>query len=257
MKRILLSAVFTMSFILTNGRTYDTLYISTLHTTHLIFEDELTYVDISNKVIAAKVAENNRQVLAIKAKEKFNFTATISTLGSTGEMNTFIVLFRETPETLIIDKRRSQSGHAESNIEVRPYDGVMQKKLHHIADKRYGIEILCDNIFVDRDVTGVVISIENQSGVSYASEGVMFVLENRRKSKRKPLLEKPVFPVRTSGMLSAGPGQKASVVHYFDKLSLTKDRVMKAYIYESGGTRHYTLELNHNDINKAEVLVLK
>lgn len=257
MNRLLLFAVFILLPLISTAQQYDTLYISTLHTTHIIFENELTYVDISNKVIAAKVVENSRQVLAIKARESFDFTTTLSALESSGRIHTFIVSFLEKPECLVMDKR--QTGiMTETDRKVTATAGrsgaiAHKKRLHHISDKKYGIEISCDDIFIDSDITGIIITLDNRSGVSYSSGGAVFVQENRRKSKRKPLLEKSLFPLESSGTFSAGPGEKSSAIYYFEKMSLTKDNVLKVYVYESGGVRHYTLTIGHRDINKAKV----
>lgn len=42
-------------------------------TTHVRFSSEIMYVDLSNKVLAAKIVEGNRDIIAIKAKEPFDF----------------------------------------------------------------------------------------------------------------------------------------------------------------------------------------
>ena len=48
----------------------DTLWVSDIYTTHIIFDTDLTYVDLSNgQSVAAKIIDQNRNMLAIKAKE--------------------------------------------------------------------------------------------------------------------------------------------------------------------------------------------
>ena len=37
-----------------------------------------------------------------------------------------------------------------------------------------------------------------------------------------------------------------------DKISLSKDQVLKVYFYEQGGQRELMLTINYDDINKAK-----
>ena len=72
----------------------DTLRVSTSFTTHVIFPTELTYADLSNKtIVVAKIIEQNKNMLALKAKLEFDDLTSISALESNGQMHTFIVSY--------------------------------------------------------------------------------------------------------------------------------------------------------------------
>jgi hypothetical protein len=43
----------------------------------------------------------------------------------------------------------------------------MKQELYHIGTRGYGIDILCENIFVKDDVLFLLISLKNGSAVSY------------------------------------------------------------------------------------------
>ena len=77
----------------------DSLSISTAYTTHVIFSTDLTYADLSNnKIVAAKIIEQNKNMLAIKARPPFEEYTSVSALESNGKMYTFIVRLDPSPQ---------------------------------------------------------------------------------------------------------------------------------------------------------------
>ena len=233
----------------------DTIYISTLNTTHLMFANELTYVDISNKVVAAKIIDSNKSVLAIKAREAFEFKTSVSALESNGTMHTFIVCYDESPERLILDYRSTAiaaSSNRQKTARAYPSSGShLSRKLYHIADKGYGITFFCDDIFVDNDVSTFSLCLENKSGIRYDCSEAIFVVENRKRLKRALVYEKQQNPVSVEGSLIAPSGDSSYCTFRFDKLSITHDQILKIYLYEVQGSRNFTLTLSPNDVNKA------
>lgn len=233
----------------------DTIRISTLSTTHIMFESDLTYVDISNKVIAAKIIDSNKSVLAIKAREAFEFKTSVSALESNGTMHTFIVCYDESPDRLILDYRSTAiaaSSNRQKTFRTYPSSGSHQsRKLYHIADKGYGITFFCDDIFVDNDVSTFSLCLENKSGIRYDCSEAIFVVENRKRLKRALVYEKQQSPVSVEGTLTAQSGDSSYCTFRFDKLSITHDQILKIYLYEVQGSRNFTLTLSPNDVNKA------
>ena len=60
---------FTILSCLSAAAQTDTLWFSDAYTTHIIFSTDVTYADLSNnKIVAAKVVEQNRKILALKAR---------------------------------------------------------------------------------------------------------------------------------------------------------------------------------------------
>lgn len=99
-----------------------TLEIGLLSTTHVLFTSDLTYVDLAKPdVIAAKVVDASKNMLAIKAKCEFDFVTTVSALEANGTMHTFYVRFNPKPDRLVIDTR-VQEGVSEKqvNTQIRP-----------------------------------------------------------------------------------------------------------------------------------------
>ncbi len=99
-----------------------TIEIGTLSTTHVVFTSDLSYVDISKQdVIAAKVVDASKNMLAIKAREPFDYVTTISALEANGTMHTFKVRYNPYPSNLVVDTRPgSGASRGQVNTQIRP-----------------------------------------------------------------------------------------------------------------------------------------
>lgn len=237
----------------------DTLRISSAYTTHIIFSTDLTYADLSNnKVVAAKIVEQNRNMLAVKARMAFDEPTSVSALESNGVMHTWIVIYDPSPKQLIVDTRsgadtkkggvsRTGQGDAPVLSDVIEY----RQGLFHLGETRYDISVLCENIYAYSDITYIVLSLRNDSGVSYDIGDATFVVESKKKSKRTVIFDKTLFPRSRFGSLSAAPGQTARIAYSFDKMTLSEDQVLNIYFYETEGQRNLKLTVDTRDINRA------
>ena len=262
MKRLILILISVLSAGLCFAQT-DTLKISSSYTTHLIFSSDIVYADLSSPVdVVAKIIEQNRNLLAVKARGPFEKSTSISALESNGTMHTFIVGYDPYPEQLVIDMRANRATEQESSHrEVgrgskadAPELSEMttaRQKLFHIGARRYGITLLCEEIVSYSDITFVLLSVRNRSAVSYSVTDATFVMESRKKGKRAVSFEKGIQPKNRHGSLSAAPGETVRIAYSFDKLTLASDQVLKVYLYEEGGQRNLEITLSARDINNA------
>ena len=263
MRRVILLAVLLTAFAsVAMASTVDTVYISTMSTTHIRFSSELKYVDLSNKVLSARIVEGSKDIVAVKAKDAFDFTTTMSCLEADGRLHTFIVAYEESPEVLIVDMRKFPVRSGMTDF-IKPEKGdfvgwvpdamvgvpdTLEREIYHIGDVAYDIKVLCENVIIQDDVTYIVLSIENGSAVSYSISNPRFVIENKRKTKRGLVYEKQLFPKRTSGERVVAPGTVSRLVFSFDKVTLVKGQVFRIYLYEDGGPRNSVLSFGVRDV---------
>ena len=127
--RCLVGALVVSSVLSTNASAQQempVIEIGMLSTTHLVFTSDLTYVDISSQdVIAAKVVDASKNMLALKARKEFDFVTTISALETNGTMHTFKVRFNSFPQNLVVDTRTLYSNQQNNplvNTQVRPQE---------------------------------------------------------------------------------------------------------------------------------------
>ena len=263
MRRVILFAVLLTAFVnVATAFPIDTVYISTMSTTHIRFSSELKYVDLSNKVLSARIVEGSKDIVAVKAKEAFEFTTTMSCLEADGGLHTFIVAYDASPEVLIVDMRRSPVRPGMTDMtKPRVTDLVqedldekvgvldsLEREIYHIGDVAYDIKVLCENVIIKDDVTYIVLSVENGSAVSYSMSSPRFVIESKRKTKRGLVYEKQLFPKHTSGEYVTAPGTVSRMVFSFDKVTLVKGQVFRIYLYEDGRPRNFVLSFGVRDV---------
>ena len=260
----------------------DTIYVSDRATTHIIFGSDLTYVDISDKVVAAKLVGTNKNILALKAASGFDFMTTVSAMESNGVLHTFVVKYGLKHDQLIVDIRcdsiiksnekyggteepkdmnASLPGIASKDPSVETYHAKKtpslsdvakgKQRIYHIGKSQYGIMVLLTDLFVVNDITYMVLEIANKSGISYDASSARFVIESKKKTKRSIEYERPVFAKSRFGSTVVAPGASERVAFTFDKITLTKDQILALYLYETGGSRNIIIRINYIDINSA------
>lgn len=237
----------------------DTLFITTSQVVHLRFDSELKYVSLGSKDIVAKIVDGSKDFMAVKAREVFEGCTSLSCLESTGAMHTFLVAYRERPSRLEVDTRSNQKDTAPMDTVSFSKHSIsdivhMRQDIYHIGTRGYGIDILCENIFVKDDTLFLLISVKNGSAISYEFSTPHFAVESPKRSRRGLQYEKAVSPKQTYGLGTVAPGGKGKLVFTFDKLTLLKRQVFRMYFYEKGGSRNFTVSLNGDDVNKAKVL---
>ena len=109
--------------------------------------------------------------------------------------------------------------------------------------------LLCEDIYISGDNTCFVLSLRNRGGICYEAGDATFVVESWKKGKRSVQFERNLYPLGKSGNLSTPPESTSRIVDCLDKTTITKDQVLKTYLYETGGQRNLVLTLSHRDIN--------
>ena len=269
----------------------DTLRVSDIFTTHIIFNTDLIYADLSNsQACAAKILEQSKNMMALKARSPFATPLSVSALESNGAMHTYIVIFEEHPETLVYDMRagavRAESISSNENTKeagkkkskgvkgspkgspeaglYRRFDAPLlqdvvaaPQSLWHISTRQYDIEVTCTNILSYSDITYIVFSIKNGSGVSYECPDATFVVESKKRSRKSVVYDRNIFPKSRYGTASCAPKQTSHIGYSLDKVSLAKDQVLRVYFYEEGGQRELVLTIDQADINHAKTALQK
>lgn len=110
MRKTLITLIASLSVLLCTAPVLsaqkDTLRVSTLFTSHIIFSSDITYANRSNDtVLRSMIVEQNRNMIAVRANAPFTEPCSISALESNGRMWTFIVVYEKNPSNLIVDTR--------------------------------------------------------------------------------------------------------------------------------------------------------
>lgn len=245
----------------------DTIEVSNMATTHIVFSSELKYVDISNKVLVARIVDNGKNILAMKARTPFQFITTISILESNGKLHTYFVQYNENPEELIYDIRQRvyrddydavqpMSNEVSDSLgqEGEPTErGLLERprQLYHIGDRNSGISAYCENIFVYDEYMYFIFSLSNKSQIRYEMSDASFVVENGRKSRRAVNMDKTLAVANSYGVQSVESSGTRRFYYKIPKFTLDKKLVLRIYIYEERGARNLVLEMGADEVNKA------
>ena len=69
--------------------------------------------------------------------------------------------------------------------------------------------------------------------MSYEAGDATFVTESWKKGKRSTQYECNLYPKERSGSLSASLGTISRILYRFDMVTLTKDQILKVYVYDT------------------------
>ena len=104
------------------------------------------------------------------------------------------------------------------------------------------------------DVLFLIISLKNESAVSYELSAPRFAVESKRRTKRGLQYEKAVFPKQSYGLGVTASGDVGKMIFTFDKMALLRGQVFRVYFYEKGGARNLVMTLGRRDVNEVRRL---
>lgn len=264
----------------------ETIEVSEKYTTHLIFATDISYADLSKpSILSGKLVEQGKNKLALMAKGPFNGSVNVSVEEANGVFHTYLIKYANSPQNLVVDTREMSDGangavtntgsrvqnsrEKEATSRRKPRGGLsantlkrgdapllsevidMKQTLYHTGVRNYNMMLMCENIFAYSDITYVVLSLKNNSGISYETEDAVFILESHNGAKRKVAYESNLFPKNRFGKLTTAAHGKSRIAYSFDKITLSRDQVIKVYLYEVNGSRNLVLTLTAKDINGA------
>ena len=256
----------------------DTVRLSDLYTSHMVFSGEILYAfssDVEASAFASTIVKESGNVLALRARGDFSpDTFSITVLEADKTLHTYIVAYDKYPAEKVIDLQRglfaadgtpvrhgssADEGSARVVSRLRSSDApqltdvlALKRRLNHLAVSRGRVTVQCENVFSYSDVTYIVLSIVNRSGVSYEADRTAFVVGTAGRNRKKIVEETNVLPKASEGSLTVRPGATGRIVYSFDKLTITKGQRLDVCIYERDGRRDFVLVLSPDDVNLAD-----
>lgn len=237
------------------------IYLSDLYTSHMVFSSELVYEDLSNlEDVTAAVVEKSTNVLAIKANRNFGRnTSSVTVLEADGFLHTFIIRYATHPDNKIMNfQHDGETGNNQVVSLVRKQDAPVLREvleypqqLYHVATRKGGIQLVCENIFSYSDITYIILRITNKGGVSFEADRTNFVIGSRNKGKKRIEEETNTIPKNSVGTLTVAPGATSRIAYSLDKITLAANQVLRICVYELNGRREFFLTLSPEDVNLA------
>ncbi|UOB18425.1 DUF4138 domain-containing protein [Abyssalbus ytuae] len=273
---ILLS--FLLSCYTTNSQTnlaplhnQDTLYVSDIKTTHLLFEENIKYVDIGSPYF---VADTLQQMIRLKhvGEELEDVKSQLSNLTVITKKGRFYSIYlgydrfatpvsyevKKSPQIVPAFKEQEEKEiKKEENMAALCSLIAKFQSNVHIAN-RWGedLEIDATGIFYVDEKIGIRIHLKNYSNIDFDIDHILFRTKlHKRFSADYLYQERVIEPINicTDTFEIAGDGS-LTIIFLFDKFMLNKKEKLYVDIFEKNGGRSATLCISRRRLLQPKVI---
>ncbi|MDE3183092.1 MAG: conjugative transposon protein TraN [Bacteroidota bacterium] len=234
-------------------------------TTNIIFPYSIVSVDIGSRDVLAQKAKGVENILQIKAaKESFPQT-NISIITADGTLTSFILDYAEQPSVLSLslvpeEKKNSICILSETfnEAEVQKYAklaSVSEGKISSIQDKRFGIRVKLNGLFIHDNIMYLRMSIANKTNINYDIDQLRFYVRDQKKAKRTATQEIEINPLYVKGNTAVIVGQTERVfVYAVPKFTIPDKKYLVIELMEKNGGRHLKIKVRNKTIVQAKLL---
>lgn len=234
-------------------------------TTNIIFPYSIVSVDIGSQDVLAQKAKGAENILQIKAaKEGFPQT-NISIITGDGTLTSFLVDYAEQPAvlnlSLSIEEKKNSScilSETVNEADVQKYAklaSVSKEKINSVKDKRFGIRVKLNGLFIHDNVMYLRISIANKTNINYGIDQLRFYIRDQKKAKRTATQELEINPLYIKGDTAVIVGQTESVLVYaVPKFTIPDRKYLIIELMEKNGGRHLKIKVRNKTIIQAKLL---
>lgn len=247
-------------------------------TVHILFPAEVKYVDLGSTDIIAGKASGAENVVRVKAAIRdFEGETNFSVITADGCFYSFNTVYSEEPAQLSVEMedwlRRNPSGGFAADrmfVQLKELGGetpVLVNKImfniwkknkrdvKHIGSKKFQIQALLKGIYIHGNLLYFHTQLKNLSHVPFDIDYVRFKVVDKKVVKRTAIQETMLYPVRTFNHTTTIDG-KAAVRNVFvlEKITIPDDKVLVVEIYERGGGRHQTFNIEDTDLTGARLI---
>ena len=156
---------------------------------------------------------------------------------------------RRQSRSLSEERLAFRNGERLGDVSISIESGKTLRMVRRIVEKRvcqdywnqreYGLQLLCEDLYVRDDNTCFVLSLKNGGGVSYETGDTTFVIESRKKGKRSIQYERNLYTKERSGSLSASPGITSRNLYRFSRVTAPPDRVPTVHMFSLFAQYYY------------------
>lgn len=234
-------------------------------TTNIIFPYAIISVDRGSKDVLAQKAEGVQNVLQVKAAKQSFLQTNLTVITADGKLNSFLIDYAEQPSILNLSLATGEKKNATAILsetvnqaEVQKYANlalVSREKVRGVKDKRFGIQVKLNGLFIHDDVMYLRISIANKTNINYNIGQLRFYIRDQKKSKRTATQELELKPLYVKDDSSVIVGQTEKVFAYaFPKFTIPDKKYLAIELMEKNGGRHLKLKVLNKTIIRAKLL---
>lgn len=236
--------------------------ISMTKTSTLIFPHVIKYVDRGTGSILVQKVANAENILLVKAGVTHFKETNLSVITGDGNLYSFIVRYDSIPVTFTYYVSKSESiqpvvfNHEQINsVAIASYaNGILDndRKLHGIKDKKWGLNLSINGIYIKDKIIFYQLAIKNNSSIDYDIDLVNLYIRDKIKGKRTPAQEQEQQPLYVTGnMKTVKAGDKNVIVVALPKFTIPDAKYLAIQIMEKNGGRNLKLKIGNKKILKA------
>lgn len=238
--------------------------ITTHKTTNLIFPYGIRSVDRGSREVLVQKAKGVENVLQLKAAVETMTETNLTVITADGKFYSFLLRYVPNPVALnySFGKRdisqvafvpgMHNKGHLHTNAQIAL---GKKKKLRGARDKRYGIKLHLDGLFIKGNVMYYRFKVENTSNIRYDVEQFRFFVRDAKKAKRTTYRETELEPLYTYKDTSVVEGQSQQyLVVALSKQTIPDQKHLAVQLMEDHGGRHLELKIKNRKLMRATVL---
>lgn len=236
-------------------------------TTNLIFPYAIKSVDRGSKDVLVQKAKDVENILQVKAG-KVNFEETnLTVITADGKLYSYVLDYVNSPSSLNIqfaatndlnpEATFSRGASNEAMIQANAEKVAGKKRtLYAITDKKYGIKLSLNGLFVQNDVMYYQVKIENNSNINYDIDQLRFYIRDQQKSKRTATQELEIKPLYIRNKTKTILGQSEQVLVFaLQKFTSPDKKLLTIQLMEKDGGRHLHLSVKNALLMKAALII--
>ncbi len=241
--------------------------ISDNMTTHIVFPDQITMINLGSSEIAAQRAQGSTNVLQLKAISPEFQRTNLTVITSSGSLHCFAVGYTKEPKVMIY--RLKDTTHTPSAKFIRPpvdlirirsiaQNLVLKKGRRLTRSHRVGgVKADLQGIYLHGDQFYLPIILYNTGAVGFQVQGISSSLVPRSRHRETAIQHLEIKPLMVLGQqeLDCRMDNPAGMVVVLPKFSLAQDRKMVIRILEREGTRNLELNVKNQHLAKAKVIL--
>lgn len=242
----------------------DTVDISFLKTTSIIFQYPIVNVDRGSSDVIAQKVKDVQNILQIKAARRSFPETNVTVITTDGSLHHFHVGYSESPTKQVYkisNKAMSaqlQSGRSEIEYEIGT-GGILNSTSETIAlDKNFRIKLAVTGIYVHEDLMFFKVHIRNKSNIKYDIQCLRFFIRDKKKLKRTSIQEIELNPLYIRNETTAVNGNgSVDIVYVLNKFTIPDAKTLDIELFEKNGGRNLKVRLDNHSIVKANNLPIK
>lgn len=247
-------------------------------TLHILFPSQVTYVDLGSLNLIAGKADGAGNVVRVKAAvENFTGETNFSVITADGCFYSFVASYSDAPARLNIEMEdwlhkdpyndftnrqmyiRLDELSGETPLIVSRMMYTILKKntreLRTVGSIRFGMVASLQGVYVHGDLLFLHTSLKNRSKIPFDIDFIRFKIVDKKVAKRTAIQETFVQPVRVFNEITRiEAGQTSRNVFAFGKFTIPDDKVLTVEIYEKGGGRHITFNIENKELINARTV---